>query len=93
MIVLKVMLKGNEVWSDVAETRCFDEEGNRVLIGTGVKISSFPRRIKDLKDNVGLGQWLEYRDDEDGYRHWFIRKENHDKVREYLFNKATVKAA
>lgn len=92
MIVLKVMIKGNEIWSDVAETKCFNEEGERVLIGTGVKISSFPRRILDLKE-MGFREYLSYRDDDDGYRHWFIKSEHREKVLMILLNKATVKAA
>ena len=92
LIVLNVMLKGNEIWSDAAETRCFNENGERVLIGTGVKISSLPRRIKDLKE-MGFAEWLHCRDDEDGYRHWFIRPENREKVLMKLLSKATVKAA
>lgn len=91
LIVLNVMLKGNEIWSDAAETRCFDEEGNRVLDGTGVKISSLPRRIKDLKE-MGLEEWMSY-EDKEGYRHWFIKPENREKVMMKLLNKGTLKAA
>ncbi len=91
LIVLNVMLKGNEIWSDAAETRCFDEEGNRVLEGTGVKISSLPRRIKDLKE-MGLEEWMSY-EDKEGYRHWFIKPENREKVMMKLLNKGTLKAA
>ncbi len=91
LIVLNVMLKGNDIWSDAAETRCFDEEGNRVLEGTGVKISSLPRRIKDLKE-MGLEEWMSY-EDKEGYRHWFIKPENREKVMMKLLNKGTLKAA
>jgi hypothetical protein len=92
LIVLNVMLKGNEIWIDSAETRCYNEEGEMVLTGTGVKISSLPRRIKDLKE-MGFIEWLHFRDAEDGYRHWFILPENREKVLMKLLSKATVKAA
>lgn len=91
LIVLNVMLKGNEIWSDAAETRCFDEDGNRVSEGMGVKISSLPRRIKDLKE-MGLEEWMSY-EDKEGYRHWFIKPENREKVMMKLLNKGTLKAA
>lgn len=92
LIVLNVMLKGHEIWSDAAETRCYDGEGQMVIPGTGVKISSLPRRIKDLKE-MGFSEWLHYRDAEDGYRHWFILPENREKVLMKLLSKATLKAA
>lgn len=91
LIVLNVMLNGLEIWSDAAETRCFDAEGKRVMEGTGVKISSLPRRIKDLKE-MGLTEWLSY-EDKDGYRHWFIKPQNREKVLRKLFDKGTLKAA
>lgn len=91
LIVLNVLLNGLEIWSDAAETRCYNEEGERVVPGTGVKISSLPRRIKDLKE-MGFEEWIEY-EDKEGYRHWFIRAENREKLLKKLFDKAKVKAA
>lgn len=88
LIVLNVLLNGLEIWSDAAETRCYNEEGEMVVAGTGVKISSLPRRIKDLKE-MGLIEWIEH-EDKEGYRHWFIRKENKENVLGYLFKKATI---
>jgi hypothetical protein len=91
LLVLNIMLNGHEVWSDAAETRCYDENGNKVTAGVGVKISSLPRRILDLKQ-MGLHQWIS-ESYKDGYKHWFIKPEHREQVLMKLFNKGSLNAA